>query len=155
MVYQPVHAGRATRSSYTVHLSKGWFPAPGERVFLADPQGGVIHRMYVGYAQWKFTLCRETGYSYSVSSTLPKDGFKLTAFIPVGFFLPFSLRPKKKPAIDIDAGFPCLLSSPAHRHGFCDRIMKLKALRVYMHCNIIHWQRKSPLGYSQRAEIQP
>jgi hypothetical protein len=26
--------------------------------------------------------------------------------IPVGFFLPFSGPPKKKPAIDTDAGFP-------------------------------------------------
>jgi hypothetical protein len=41
-----------------------------------------------------------------VSSTLPKDGFKPSAFIPVGFFLPISSRPKKKPAVNNDAGFP-------------------------------------------------
>jgi hypothetical protein len=41
-----------------------------------------------------------------VSSTLPKDGFQPTVFIPVGFFLRYFLSPKKKPAIDTDAGFP-------------------------------------------------
>jgi hypothetical protein len=71
---------------------------------------GVIHKLYIVYTQSKFTLCRETGYSSYVSSTLPKDGFKPAAFVPVGFFFDISKRPKKKPAIDNDAGFPCLLA---------------------------------------------
>jgi hypothetical protein len=39
-----------------------------------------------------------------VSSTLSKDG--LPAPSERVFFAPFSERPKKKPAIDNDAGFP-------------------------------------------------
>jgi hypothetical protein len=45
-----------------------------------------------------------------VSSTLPRDGFKPAVFIPVGFFFDISKCIKKKPAIDNDAGFPCLLA---------------------------------------------
>ena len=56
------------------------------------------------YAQSKFTLFRETDYSDLVSSTLPKDGFKPA--LHERAFLPFSERPKKKPAIDTDASFP-------------------------------------------------
>ena len=39
----------------------------------------------------------------SVSSTLPKDGLPAPS---ERVFLPVSRRPKKKPAIDADAGFP-------------------------------------------------
>jgi hypothetical protein len=58
---------------------------------------GVIHKLYIVYTQSKFTLCRETGYSSYVSSTLPKDGFKPAAFIPVGFFLTFPSAQRKNP----------------------------------------------------------
>jgi hypothetical protein len=110
--------------------------------------------VYVGYAQWKFTLFRETGYSDLVSSTLPKDGFKPAAFIPVGFFLPFSGCQRKNPrSIPMRVSLSSLV--PSSRSGFCDRIMNGKTCSVYMHCSIVQQTRKNPLGYSQRAEIQP
>jgi hypothetical protein len=60
----------------------------------------------IGIANGNFICGLKLPIVVSVSSTLPKDGFKPAAFIPVGFFLPISGAPKKKPAIDTDAGFP-------------------------------------------------
>jgi hypothetical protein len=59
-----------------------------------------------GIANGNFLYAGKLAIVIPVSSTLLRDGFKPTAFIPVGFFLPISGRPKKKPAIDTDAGFP-------------------------------------------------
>ncbi len=89
-----------------------------------------------------------------VSSTLPKDGFKPAAFIPAGFFLRiFSKRPRKNPrSIPMRVSLSSL--SPAHRPGFCGRIMNVNAYRVYMQCTIFERARKSPPECAQRAEIQ-
>jgi hypothetical protein len=65
----------------------------------------VIHEKHNGYCKWEFYLWTVPGYSGLVSSTLPKDGFK-PALLERAFFSSFSERPKKKPAIDTDAGFP-------------------------------------------------
>ncbi len=51
-----------------------------------------------------------------VSSTLPKDGFK-PAPCERAFFWKNVFPPKKKPAIDTDAGFP-VFSHPSSRSGF-------------------------------------
>jgi hypothetical protein len=59
-----------------------------------------------GIANRNFLYARKLAIVIPVSSTLLRDGFKPTALISVGFFLPFSGCPKKKPAIDTDAGFP-------------------------------------------------
>src|ERR1700712_1204242 len=99
--------------------------------------------MGVEHAQWKFTLFWETNYSDLVSSTLPKDGFKPTAFIPVGFYCHFLFTQRKNPqSMPMRA---CLSSRfPALRHGFCELIMKPNAFPVYIHCNIVHPARKNP-----------
>jgi hypothetical protein len=95
MVYQPVHAGRATGSSCTVHLSKGWFPAPGERVFYGRIQIELFTESKIGIASRNFIYGFKLIIVIPVSSTLPKDGFPPTAFIPVGFFCQFR-SPKEK-----------------------------------------------------------
>jgi hypothetical protein len=51
-----------------------------------------------------FIYSRKASIVMPVSSTLPKDG--LPAPSERVFFCPFPGRPKKKPAIDTDAGFP-------------------------------------------------
>ncbi|MET0962894.1 MAG: GGDEF domain-containing protein [Noviherbaspirillum sp.] len=53
-----------------------------------------------------------------VSSTLPKDGFKLAAFIPVGFFCPHFRSAQEKTRNRCRCGFPLSSRSPAHRPGF-------------------------------------
>jgi hypothetical protein len=78
-----------------------------------------------------------------VSSTLLRDGFKPTALIPVGFFLSFSVIQRKNPQ-SIPMRVSLSSRVPALRHGFSERIMTLNAFPVYMHCNIVHWPRKSP-----------
>jgi hypothetical protein len=68
-----------------------------------------------------------------VSST--PQGMDLSPLPVSGFFLPNFFPPKKKPAIDTDAGFP-VFPDPSSRHGFCARIMILKCRLVYMQCSM-------------------
>jgi hypothetical protein len=68
-----------------------------------------------------------------VSSTLPKDGFK-PAPSEWAFFCPIFPEEKKKPAINVDAGFPAF-SLPSGL-DFCAQIMILKRRLVYMQSNM-------------------
>jgi hypothetical protein len=70
----------------------------------------------------------------SVSSTLPKDGFK-PALRERAFFCLF-LRAKEKTRDRCRCGFPLSLS-PTQGLDFCERIMALNLVLVYMQRNII------------------
>jgi hypothetical protein len=68
--------------------------------FTAD-----IYKTYVCRRNRNLIYAGKLAIVVPVSSTLPKDGFQ-PALRERAFFSPFSGSPKKKPAIDTDAGFP-------------------------------------------------
>ena len=69
------------------------------------------------------------------------------------FFRHFPNAQRKNPrSIPMRVSLSSLV--PSSRSGFCGRIMPPNRVTVYMRRSIILSSRKSPLGHSQRAEIQ-
>jgi hypothetical protein len=69
----------------------------------------------------------------------------------VGIFLPFFQRPKKKPAIDTDAGFP-VFSRPQLSGLDFEAMMHGKPRCVYVHCTI-SGRKKTCRIYSRQVRI--
>jgi hypothetical protein len=108
----------------------------------------------MGIANGNFIYSLNLTIVVSVSSTLPKDGLSPPRSFRWAFFLTFCGCQRKNPrSIPMRVSLSSLV--PSSRSGFCERIMNGNACSVYMHCSIVQQTRKNPLGYSQRAEIQP
>jgi hypothetical protein len=143
MVCQPVHAGGAAGSSYTVHLSKVGFPLLISSFFIAASKRALFTKGIIDIADRNFIYGLKVTIVIPVSSTLPKDGFSPPRSFRWAFFCQFPIAQRRNPqSITMRVSLSSL--PPAHRRGFCGRIMQPNTRAVYMQCNIVQWKRKSP-----------